>query len=884
MNSLNEIVVSFENENKENSIQNNNIEEKYNKKKEFDESYLNHLLLHFYENLGKKFYKKTIKEIDTLLNNQNIEHYKYEWKIYILRIRALLKIINRKIKKYLTSYAERMRFKNKINGIKNYLNEVFENLNIFIDKFSASKKEEIIEKVDSILRCYFEYIYLYCLFNKKMNNIIEELTYLSILLNLYNKTKLILKSDKTLFQLEKCFILLIQMLICNDDFISSIDYINITTEICLNHIIYITNDLSEGIFIDDRKKVIIIENKENSNLTKQEQEMEKEKLYGNKNMKKIMYHLIFLFYYRGMCYESLGKINYSIKSYYQCLWFISKFFYHNYDNISFLFKNTLDKSLELKRTLDFINKKIKIFDRIQFFLDKQKEKKKSEEDKDIMYDNLLNGIKLKKLENKLLNMSISEVDTKNPFDIKKSVKEYDGKRREGTYKNIYMSDIRLLNSFLREDFRPIIDKMEKIKTLDIDFFTREKIQKFLRGIYFDQSQRQLRQKNISKIQNMKSNYTANLSKNKDIASSITLINEYKNISSNRDNLKNINNNIDTSKKETIETKTNKKSKILSKSTLQQYSTQNNFYFFIPATINNQTRPKSSIRAQKSPHRAQKIQNFCLPRAPMAGVRNYMQYKSKTMSTLTGKQKYKSSSQNYKTIRAQSALLYRKIPTEDKNLNKFFNKKYLRKRNYIKMLEGRDLKFQKCILKIKKEQKEKDDIFTKDMMKKKANELFQRVMGIYISSPSYWNKTQNGDKNKKLNEKLVDALISSLDNAAIIKYNIQKNKERNKSKPMTKQINLSAKNINAINNNIIKNIDNKLEEIKQREIIEKKTFQRMINNNQKYIRLRKDKEKNNKNRFNRTGFNPSYKNQKGFLSYRNDNSVDYSFYNNRYSNK
>ena len=33
MNSLNEIVVSFENENKENSIQNNNIEEKYNKKK-----------------------------------------------------------------------------------------------------------------------------------------------------------------------------------------------------------------------------------------------------------------------------------------------------------------------------------------------------------------------------------------------------------------------------------------------------------------------------------------------------------------------------------------------------------------------------------------------------------------------------------------------------------------------------------------------------------------------------------------------------------------------------------------------------------------------------------------------------------------------------------
>ena len=58
---------------------------------------MNHLFLHFYEE--KKLYKKTIKEIDSLLNNQNIEDYKYSWKIYILRIRAQLKIINRKIKK-----------------------------------------------------------------------------------------------------------------------------------------------------------------------------------------------------------------------------------------------------------------------------------------------------------------------------------------------------------------------------------------------------------------------------------------------------------------------------------------------------------------------------------------------------------------------------------------------------------------------------------------------------------------------------------------------------------------------------------------------------------------------------------------------------------------
>ena len=45
---------------------------------------MNHLFLHFYENLEKKLYKKTIKEIDSLLNNQNIEDYKYSWKIFII--------------------------------------------------------------------------------------------------------------------------------------------------------------------------------------------------------------------------------------------------------------------------------------------------------------------------------------------------------------------------------------------------------------------------------------------------------------------------------------------------------------------------------------------------------------------------------------------------------------------------------------------------------------------------------------------------------------------------------------------------------------------------------------------------------------------------------
>ena len=57
MNDLSEIKISFGNE----KVQNTHSEEN-NKDRISDESQIPYLLLHFNENLGKKFYKKTIKE------------------------------------------------------------------------------------------------------------------------------------------------------------------------------------------------------------------------------------------------------------------------------------------------------------------------------------------------------------------------------------------------------------------------------------------------------------------------------------------------------------------------------------------------------------------------------------------------------------------------------------------------------------------------------------------------------------------------------------------------------------------------------------------------------------------------------------------------------
>ena len=887
MNDLNEIVVSFENDKNHNYIQQTHSEENSNKDKISDESQITYVLFHFYENLGKRFYKKTIKEIDSLLNGQNIDEFDRAWKIHILRIRARLKVIKKKIEKYLIHHAEKMKFKYEINSIKKYLNQVLDNLNIFVQKFSNSKQEEVIEKVDNLLYCYFEYIYLYCLFNKKLGNIIAIIPYLSYFLSLYNETKLIYKSDRTLFQLEKCFLLLIQTLISNKDYISSINNIDISTKICLNHIIYNIKDFSDGVFIDDKKKSLIIKNKENIILNKNFQEMEIEKAYGDKNIKRILFNLIILFYYRGICYENIGKINFSIKSYYQSLWFINNFFYHSASKMSLLFKNTLERSLEVKRAIDYIIRRINFYERMQYFLKRQLDKKKSEEEnKDIMYDHLLNGIRLKNLENKLLKLNINEVDTVNRFDVKKNVKDINGRKREGIYKNIFMSDTRLLNSYLREDFRHIIDSMDKIKTLNIDLATRDKIQKYLRGIYFDKSLKKLKQKNKIKNMKMKTNSTPNITKNIKGKSNIVLIKEnkggfLKKNNSTPNTFRLIKNNLN---KKEIPTPTTKRRVFLSNKTLKftEIPTCKNFSeSLLQQTTNKTNRPKSSmsIRRQIS-YDTQDIKRVF---TPITTSRNYLNYKNKTIVTPMDKQKNKiqrlySMKKGNKTLRAQSAKLFKKIPTEDKKLNKFFNKKYLRKRNYIKMLEDRDIKFQKCILKIKKEQKPKNDIYTKETMKQNANELFQRVMGLYLISNTNMNnnKTPNIDKKSRLDEKLRDALVSSLDNAAIRKYNIQKDIERNKRRPMTEQMSLSSKNINEINKNIIKDIDNKLEEIKQREIIEIKNYQRTVNN--KYIKKREEDKKDIMiNEIKSANTTPSYKKIKGKFSYENYNNKEHYFY-------
>ena len=836
MNDPKDIVVSIENVNEEKEEKEVNqaveqpIEENNENEAQAEETRLDNLVFHLYENFGKRFYKRTLKEIDALIQNKYFQGYSRAWKIYILKIRGLLKIIKKKIEKYLIHHIEKTKLKHHINNIKKYINQIPLELNYFIENFTDENTINEGDKIDYLIRCYFEYIYLYSFFNLKIGNVIEAITYLSFILRLNKETQYIVKAERTVSHIEKCFIFLSHMFIYNEDFYSAIDYLNLTMEMCLKHIIFETKDCNDGIFMGDKNKLVGVIKQNNLGLNKNKYENEVENNYGDKKIKRVVTNIIFIYFYRAICYENIGKMKNAIKCYYQCLWFINHFFYESHKNLSILIKNILDKSLEFKTAVDYLEKKINYYDRMQLLLKNQKaqngpEKEEKKSNNIIIINNSSLAKKYKSLINKLDNLTINEIDTVNKFEIKKNIKDLCQRKREGKDKNIFLSDIRLLNAYLREDFKVMIDKMDKIKSFDMDFSTRDKIQKFLRRLYFEQNQEKIRRKRLSELNSSKKTIRNHIKSRTSILKSDDIISE--------DGLK--------------KTIIIKKKNILPNKNKNVYSST-----FRLTQLTNDRDKFISIRSPKSCKNIRANSAFSENRAFSSGKKKTKRIfspfsyrsdinsiKSQTIHSLSPSVKKSTFIQRYKKMKLSSANVVNKIEKDNKDLNKFFNKKYIQKRNYIKKLEDRELKFQKCILKLKNTPTTPIQMYNKEVMRQNANQSFQKIMSLFISNPVNWkdNLSHQEIKNILLYDKLESSMIKSLDRSAFNKFKKEENKQKKKKNYSIGQLSLTKKDINNKNANIIKSIDNKLEELKQREMIENKNYQKILIRNRKHLKYR-----------------------------------------------
>ena len=780
-----------------------------------EEARFNNLYFHLKENLSKKLYKKTIKEIEVLIDNKYIESYSQLWKILILKIRAILKIIQKKIVKYLINHYEKVKIKHHILSIKKYFNKIPNEFNYFFEKIKESKIINDMEIVDGLLLCYFDYIYLISFFHKKIGNVMESISYLSLIIRLYKETQLVVKSFKTIYKMEKCFIFLSQMLIYNEDFFSCLEFLNIAMDICLTNLIFQSDDLTEGIFQGDKNKITIMRDTTNLSINKIKIQNEIENSFGDKKLKKIFINIVFIYFYRAICYENIGKIKNSIKCYYQCLWFLNHFFVVNYKDLSGLIENILNKSIDFKNAVDYLDKKVKYLDHIQLKL-KNLNKKGNKDEKNSKFANNLYPKKYQLLANKIEKIKINEIDTVNKFDTKKNIKGLNLVKREGKDKNIFLSNFRLLNSYLREDFRVIIDKMNKIKSFDMDYQTRDKIQKYIRKIYFDQNQEKIKNTQINKNNNKL----------------LSSVESFKVINNNKNSVSYVKNN--------------------------RYDSINNFQnSFKKVRINSAfiREPNNKIlapsRSWKSFSRNQSIGNYKKIKLNISfnkdnGNKNEIIQKSKP-------------------TRINSACACRKIKIyeENKELNGFFNKKYIEKRNYIKKLQDRELIFQKSILRLKNTPKNPMPFYNKELIRQNAKASYQYKMALLIGTPVYWKENLSVEEIKKVKsyDKLQNAVINSLDNNAFTKYKEEEKKQKVQKINNSNEFNWSVEKANNNNKNIIDKLNMGLEKMKQREIIENKNFIKLLKENRKHIKFRNER-------------NQYYSSNSG-INIRNNRSEDYS---------
>ena len=617
-------------------VKQNEESKNYNETELLEE--LNYWISNLKEFVQKRLYKRALKEIITRKLKEKFKICKKGWEITILSIKTKLKIIKKKIKKYSLGMKDKLKPKvYQINQCKNYLNAIKEEFNELFPNNEISNKKIIDNNffTEELILCYSQYIYLSALFNKKIGNSIESLNLLILIIKFYKEMNKIIKSTNTLFYVTNCFIMLSQMYIANNDFSSAIEYLNNAIEISMKIIVFNVDDIYNGVLY-----------KINENIIKKN-----ESSLNDLQLKKIFINIIIIFLYKGICYENFGNIKKAGRCYKQCDWMAKKFLKIEEDElfISFI-KNLNEKVIECNYIYDFIIKKSNDAEK-RILLNNQTMNNNENMKKIIDYSKYYaSNVRYRELIKKLDNLKIREIDTVSRFSQKKNIKCPGLNSRAGEDKNLYLSNIRLIQAYLRNDFKSIIIKMDKVKLFDLDYSIRERIQKKIYRLNFE------------KIMKEKKEMNNELLKKKGIR---TFLN------------KSINNKKDKRSSSIRYTKSNANIR------------QNKSIPKICCT------PNSKSMRDEYPSNLNESQNYNSndkKNLNKTSLDNNILNKDKEKDKI----KVKYAKNKFFTLFKENNLKIKEINTERK-MNLFFNRNYLRKRDFIKSIEEKELKFQKLYL-------------------------------------------------------------------------------------------------------------------------------------------------------------------------------------------
>ena len=485
--------IDEENELKKNIIYNvDNIEiifnEEENKYQDLKNQY-NKFIIVLFEKMKKKQYKYVVNQIDMNLVNYN-DLYEIDI-LKFLKIESLLKIIIHKIKKYYIQpkkpkenylynslysnniFKKRASFSNSlIKTIKkknsqtttdiNYLIKYFISIESYYSRVNLELKE-LIKKINYISEknkvLYIEkiiQIYIKLCLTKEYQNLIENkipmnFYFLSLSERIIDTFFVYMIEPKTLKLSEKVLFKIIKLLIKNRDYENVEKYCYKIIKYCIKECFLIYQD-----DFDDMKYIY------------------------NKNTENVIFNLCIAIFYLGVCKENEGKIKNAIKYYcliesiLKYLLIKSKKFLKFYDLI-ILIKNRNEEYLDTIKYLTEQNEII-INERLKKKIEKENqlsEQKRKENPYLILspkmqkIEELINKVKIPKE----VNLDYQFIPNQN---INKSANE-----TNINYKNYILSNLRLLNHYSSDDFKEIINSMEKVNIIDLDYLIKGKVQRLL---------------------------------------------------------------------------------------------------------------------------------------------------------------------------------------------------------------------------------------------------------------------------------------------------------------------------------------------------------------------------------------------------------------------
>ena len=223
-----------------------------------------------------------------------------------------------------------------------------------------------------------------------------------------------------------------------------------------------------------------------------------EETKAKKDVEKAYLYLSIAYSYFGIIKEHNGLIKVSIDAYRQSQFICEKFISNKHELFYYLIKKITKRSLMYLDSFNFFINEEKL-------LDKEKEQFKEEEEKKRKFfemlttkkSNLKNYEEIEKKVNTIaipqiegIDKNIKHVGKKTKKRILNEITELNSKSEDETsltnrngvhvfYSDYLLSNMKLIDAYLSEEFKPLINSMKQINMADLDYETKQTVQRMI---------------------------------------------------------------------------------------------------------------------------------------------------------------------------------------------------------------------------------------------------------------------------------------------------------------------------------------------------------------------------------------------------------------------